>query len=55
MAVGGNHRARQFFKEHGWSELGADKIEQKVVCAFHMCLQGLYSHACPQPEAYPDI
>jgi len=30
MSVGGNGRARQFFKQHGWTELGADKIEQKV-------------------------
>lgn len=29
MAVGGNGRARQFFKQHGWDELGADKIEGK--------------------------
>lgn len=29
MAVGGNGRARAFFKQHGWDELGADKIEQK--------------------------
>lgn len=29
MAVGGNGRARQFFKQHGWDELGADKIESK--------------------------
>mmetsp|Transcript_27496 Transcript_27496/g.60156 ORF Transcript_27496/g.60156 Transcript_27496/m.60156 type:complete len:434 (-) Transcript_27496:2260-3561(-) len=29
MAIGGNGRARQFFKQHGWDELGADKIEAK--------------------------
>lgn len=27
--LGGNQRARQFFKQHGWYELGADKIESK--------------------------
>lgn len=27
--LGGNQRARQFFKQHGWTELGADKIESK--------------------------
>jgi hypothetical protein len=30
MALGGNQRGRQFFKQHGWYELGADKIEAKV-------------------------
>jgi ADP-ribosylation factor GTPase-activating protein 2/3 len=29
MAVGGNGRARTFFKQHGWTETGSDKIESK--------------------------
>jgi ADP-ribosylation factor GTPase-activating protein 2/3 len=28
-AVGGNLRARTFFKQHGWDDVGADKIEAK--------------------------
>jgi ADP-ribosylation factor GTPase-activating protein 2/3 len=28
-ALGGNQRARTFFKQHGWDLLGTDKIEQK--------------------------
>jgi hypothetical protein len=31
ISVGGNQRARQYFKQNGWSELGTDKIEQKVI------------------------
>lgn len=34
-AVGGNQRGRTFFKQHGWTELGSDKIEQKVIAAPH--------------------
>ena len=30
MSLGGNGRGRTFFKEHGWADLGADKIPQKV-------------------------
>ncbi|PSC67912.1 putative ADP-ribosylation factor GTPase-activating AGD8 [Micractinium conductrix] len=29
MAVGGNQRGRTFFKQHGWDEVGSDKIEAK--------------------------
>lgn len=29
MAAGGNHKARQFFHQHGWDETGSDKIESK--------------------------
>lgn len=40
MSLGGNQRAKQFFKQHGWYEQGADKIEQKVpwfCCGCHGC------------------
>lgn len=30
MAAGGNLRGRQFFKQHGWDDVGSDKIESKV-------------------------
>lgn len=33
MQLGGNQRARKYFKQHGWDGLGADKIEQKVKIA----------------------
>ncbi|PNW70326.1 hypothetical protein CHLRE_17g715350v5 [Chlamydomonas reinhardtii] len=29
MAAGGNLRGRQFFKQHGWDDVGSDKIESK--------------------------
>ena len=29
MAVGGNGKARQFFRQHGWTETGSDKISDK--------------------------
>ncbi|KXZ44602.1 hypothetical protein GPECTOR_65g220 [Gonium pectorale] len=29
MAAGGNLRGRQFFKQHGWDDVGSDKIEAK--------------------------
>lgn len=29
MLLGGNQRARNFFKQHGWDEVGSDKIEAK--------------------------
>lgn len=30
FVVGGNQRGRQFFKQHGWDDIGSDKIEGKV-------------------------
>jgi hypothetical protein len=42
MAVGGNHKARQFFKQHGYDEVGSDKIESKVSTGAQMgCRCGL--------------
>ncbi|KAF5832669.1 hypothetical protein DUNSADRAFT_11377 [Dunaliella salina] len=29
MAIGGNQKARHFFKQHGWDEIGSDKIQAK--------------------------
>jgi hypothetical protein len=37
MAVGGNHKARQFFKQHGYDEVGSDKIESKVSIGRQQC------------------
>ena len=31
MSTGGNARGRAFFKDHGWDELGTDKITTKVL------------------------
>ena len=47
-AVGGNQRARTFFKQHGWSELGSDKIEQKVCAMFW----GSYNQLPAYPENF---
>lgn len=41
MAVGGNQRARTFFKQHGWDEIGSDKIEAKVCSACLVTAGGL--------------
>ncbi|BDA43782.1 probable ADP-ribosylation factor GTPase-activating protein [Coccomyxa sp. Obi] len=60
MSVGGNGRARQFFKQHGWSELGSDKIEQKYTSrAAQLYRQQLEKDAAkltavPKPEALGD-
>lgn len=43
MTVGGNQRARQYFKQNGWSELGTDKIEQKVGCKGGILFQQWWS------------
>ena len=39
MVLGGNQRARKYFKQHGWDGMGADKIEQKVewLCTHLYC------------------
>ncbi|EIE19297.1 ArfGap-domain-containing protein, partial [Coccomyxa subellipsoidea C-169] len=60
MSVGGNGRARQFFKQHGWSELGSDKIEQKYTSrAAQLYRQQLAKDAAklsavPKPNAISD-
>ena len=46
MAIGGNGRARQFFKQHGWDELGADKIESKVCKCHHRAGFGANNEVC---------
>lgn len=34
MVLGGNGRARQFFKQHGVDDFGSDKIETKVCMCY---------------------
>eukprot|EP00878_Enallax_costatus_P024563 GHUV01026218.1.p1 GENE.GHUV01026218.1~~GHUV01026218.1.p1 ORF type:complete len:178 (+),score=56.98 GHUV01026218.1:84-617(+) len=59
MSVGGNHKARQFFKQHGWDEVGSDKIEGKYTSrAAQLYRQQLEKEAAklasPAPAAAPD-
>ena len=53
-AVGGNQRGRTFFKQHGWTELGSDKIEQKVIAhLYHNTLNLLHGDRHSQGNIRP--
>lgn len=49
MACGGNHKARQFFAQHGWDELGSDKIEGKV------CIANQLPVVCSQVHSFTHL
>mmetsp|Transcript_5588 Transcript_5588/g.15627 ORF Transcript_5588/g.15627 Transcript_5588/m.15627 type:complete len:435 (+) Transcript_5588:171-1475(+) len=52
MSQGGNGRARTFFKQHGWDDLGADKIEAKYTSrAAQLYRQSLQKEADKQSKA----
>lgn len=46
MTTGGNARGRAFFKDHGWDELGTDKITTKVRSTRCLCLQSHIRSLC---------
>lgn len=56
MATGGNARARKFFKDHGWAELGSDKIDAKyssrAAQLYKNLLEKEASKAAAEPNAF---